>query len=160
LDRSAEILAEAEELLSGSGYEVVDVECVGGSNGLVVRVLVDKEGGVSVSDCSGVSRALGDHFEAKQTFAGRYMLEVSSPGVDRPVRKPEDFARFGGEKIKVSTFEKIDGRNRHQGVLVGFDTERDAVLVEIDGATCEIPLGSVRKARLIRDPWEGARNRS
>ena len=160
MDRSGEILAEVESLLGASEYEVVDVTVAGESRGLTVRVLLDREGGLTVDDCTRVSRALGDHFEAHGTFAGRYVLEVSSPGVDRPVRKAADFARFAGERIKITTYERIDGRTRHDGILSGFEAERDAVVVEREGIFLEIPRTAIRRARLVRDPWIEAKRRS
>lgn len=157
--RSAEILAEVESLLAGSEFEVVDVTTGGSRRGLVVRVFVDREGGVTLDDCARLSRALGDHFDANGVIAGSYVLEVSSPGIDRPLRKREDFQRFAGETVEVSTYEKIDGRRRHLGVLAGFDEARNAVLVDTaDGDPVVIPWGAIRKAHLKRDPWRMPRD--
>ena len=152
--RNAEILAEVETLLGASEYEVVDVQCTGSARGLVVRIFVDKENGVSIEDCARVSRAVGDHFEARGTFSGRYILEVSSPGVDRPLRGPADYRRYAGETAVVSTHEKIDGRHNHQGVIEGFDDARQEILLRAeDGSAIALPLGAVKKAHLKRDPW-------
>jgi ribosome maturation factor RimP len=158
MDRRAELLETVEHLLEAGPYELVDVECVGGSRGMTVRVLIDKPGGLSIDDCARVSRAVGDHFESEGLFPGRYVLEVSSPGIDRPLRKPADFERFKGETVTLTTYEKVDGRNRHEGVLEGFDGEGDEVLVAgEEGETLRLPLGMVKKASLKRDPWEGLR---
>ncbi len=155
LEKAGEILNEVETLLAASEFEVVDVECVGSSRGTVVRIFVDKPEGVSLEDCARVSRAVGDHFEARSTFRGRYVLEVSSPGVDRPLKRPRDFQRFRGETAQVSTYEKIDGRHNHLGVLEGYDEARDEVrLRDSDGNLIGIPLGAVKKAHLKRDPWD------
>jgi ribosome maturation factor RimP len=119
-----------------------------------VRIFVDKEAGVSIEDCARVSRAVGDHFEAHGTFSGRYVLEVSSPGVDRPLRRAEDYRRFAGETAVVSTHEKVDGRHNHEGVLDGFDDAHQEILLRMeDGSTIVLPLGAVKKAHLKRDPW-------
>jgi len=153
--KTAEILEEVETLLEASEFEVVDVTTEGSKRGLVVRVLVDKEDGVSLEDCARVSRALGDHFDARGTLSSRYVLEVSSPGVDRPLRRPEHYQRFLGETARVTTHEKTDGRHTHVGVLVGFDAERDELTLDLsEGDSLVIPLGAVKKARLMRDPWE------
>jgi ribosome maturation factor RimP len=153
--RSAEILEEVQTLLEASEFEVVDVTTAGSKRGLVVRVFVDKKDGVSLEDCARVSRALGDHFEAHGTFRNRYVLEVSSPGVDRPLRLPEHFQRFLGETAQVTTHEKIDGRHNHVGVLAAYDAERDEMTLELaDGGSLVIPRGAVKKAHLKRDPWE------
>jgi len=160
VDRSAQIYDTVEALLKGSEIELVDVETVGYGGGLTVRVFLDKSGGVSVEDCARVSRALEDQFEASKLIPGRYFLEVSSPGIDRPLRRPEDFERFSGETVQMSTYEKIDGRHRHTGVLVGFDREADAVMLTgEDGSQVVIPLGAVKKAHLKRDPWAMAQKK-
>jgi len=154
-DRGSRILAAAESLLQDTGYELVDVETLGSSRGLLVRVFVDKPGGVTIDDCARVSRALADQIEAGQVLDGKYVLEVSSPGIDRPLRRPADYERFSGETAEVSTFEKIEGRHKHRGVLDGFDPEHESVLIrEEGGRTLAIPLGAVRRAHLVRDPWD------
>lgn len=158
-DRAARVQAAAEGLLQDTGFEVVDVETMGTSRGLVVRVYLDKPGGVTIDDCARVSRALADQIEAGRVLDGKYILEVSSPGIDRPLRKPADFDRFAGETAEVSTFEKIEGRHKHRGVLDGFDPEHESVLIrEEDGRVQSIPLGAVRRAHLVRDPWPRERD--
>ena len=156
VERNAHILKELDRLLQDSEIELVDVETAGTSRGLVVRIFVDKPGGVSVEDCARLSRAVGDLFEAEGTVSGRYVLEVSSPGIDRPLRRPKDFERFTGETARVSTYEKIGGAHQHQGVLSGYDSEADAVVLRDEtGVSLTIPLGAIRKANLKRDPWAG-----
>jgi len=158
VDRNQELFDQVAGLLRGTDIELVDVETVGTSRGLVVRILVDRPDGVSVEDCARVSRAVGDHFEAGNVIAGRYVLEVSSPGIDRPLRRPEDFARFVGERAEVLTHEEIEGRHTHRGTLKGFDPEADSVLLETEEfGSVVIPRGAIRKARLNRDPWAGVR---
>jgi len=160
VERNAQILEEIERLLQDSEMELVDVETAGSSRGLVVRIYVDKPGGVSVEDCARLSRAVGDHFEAEGTISGRYVLEVSSPGIDRPLRRPQDFERYTGETVRVSTYEKIEGRHQHDGELHGYDSEADAVILRDGaGASLSIPLGAIRKANLKRDPWAGKSGR-
>jgi ribosome maturation factor RimP len=155
VDRSSEILAEVESLLAASEYEVVDVQCTGSRRGPVVRIFVDSEGGVSLDDCARVSRAVGDHLDAKGILPGRYILEVSSPGVDRPLKRPADYRRFEGETAQISTYEKIGGRHNHLGVLAGYREDRREVLLETEAeGTVTIPLGAIKKAHLKRDPWE------
>jgi len=160
-DRGSRILEAAEHLLQGTGFEVVDVEAVGSSRGLVVRVFVDKPDGVTIDDCARISRALADEIEAVGLLDGRYVLEVSSPGIDRPLRRPADYERFAGETAEVSTFEKIEGRHKHRGRLDGFDREHESVLIRgEDGSALAIPLGAVRRAHLVRDPWERERKQN
>lgn len=154
MDRGEALRKEVESLLQASEFEVVDVQASGSSRGLVVRILLDKPGGVSLEDCARVSRAVGDHFEERDVLGGRYVLEVSSPGVERPLRRERDFRRFAGERAQIATYEKLADRHKHTGTLGGFDPDRDAVLLRTeDGQELAIPLGAIRKAKLIRDPW-------
>jgi ribosome maturation factor RimP len=155
VDQSARLLESVETLLDGSDYEVVDLVCAGSSRGLIVRVLVDRPGGVTIDDCARLSRAVGDHIDQHDLVPGRYVLELSSPGVDRPLRRGRDFARFKGETALIVTYEKVEGRHKHTGVLEGFDETREAVLLALpEGGSVAIPLGAVKKAHLKRDPWE------
>ena len=158
LDRR--IYDAVESLLQGSEYEVVDVECTGEPKGFTVRIFLDKPGGVDLTDCTRLSRAFDDHFEAESLMPGKYILEVSSPGIDRPVRKPKDFEAFAGEQIRITTVERIEGRNKHRGTLAGFDTGTEEVKLETDDGVLSIPLHTVKKARLNRDPWEYAKRMS
>src|SRR5262245_62668445 len=111
-DREARLRERVTALLAQSDLELVDVELGGSSRGLVVRVLVDKPGGVSVEDCARVSRAVGDDLEASDAIPGRYVLEVSSPGIDRPLKRREDFERFAGERSEERRVGKGGGARR------------------------------------------------
>jgi ribosome maturation factor RimP len=154
MDANSRLRTEVDELLRGSGYELVDVETGRGSRGLVVRVILDKPGGVSVEDCARVSRAVGDRLEAGDLVPGRYVLEVSSPGIDRPLKRQADYERFAGETVEIVTHEKIEGKHHFRGVLDGFDASLGSVLVRDDrGGIAAIPLDVIRKANLRRDPW-------
>jgi ribosome maturation factor RimP len=160
VDQRERILRAAESLLRDTDTEVVDVETAGSSRGLVVRVYVDRADGITVDDCARISRALGDHLDADDVVPGRYVLEVSSPGIDRPLRRPRDFDRFAGEEAQVTTYEKIDGKHRHRGRLAGFDAAANAVILDgEEGVRISIPLAGIKKANLKRDPWapEGRR---
>jgi ribosome maturation factor RimP len=158
MDRAEAILAEVEGLLEGSAFEVVDVTLGRVGNRHLVRVYLDREGGISIEDCARMSRAIGDHLEARGTVPGAYVLEVSSPGIDRPLRRAQDYRRFSGERAEVETYEKVEGRRHHVGVLSGYAEEGDLVLLAGEGGeTVAIPRGAIRKAHLKRDPWEGRR---
>jgi ribosome maturation factor RimP len=158
MDRSDQILELVERLLARSEYDVVDVETAPSKRGTVIRIFVDRAGGVTLDDCARVSRGLEDGIDAEGILPGGYVLEVSSPGVDRPLRRAEDFRRFAGERIRATTYEKIDGRTHHDGTLAGYDEETDEVRIEADtGETTVLPRGAIRKANLRRDPWAGRR---
>jgi len=153
-DRETQVRERVSALLAESDLELVDVELGGSPRGLVVRVLVDKPGGVSVEDCARVSRAVGDDLEAVDAFAGRYTLEVSSPGINRPLKRREDFERFAGEDAEVETVEKIGDQRDYRGRLAGFDAATESVMLALEsGNTVAIPLGAIRRAHLRRDPW-------
>jgi ribosome maturation factor RimP len=134
--------------LAESGYELVEIE-VGqhGGRGLL-RVYVDRAGGVTIDDCVAVSQLLGPILDAKDIIDGSYTLEVSSPGFERPVRKAEDFERFAGETIAVKTNMAVNGRRKFKGTLKGI-AEGD-VAVECDGIVHRIALTNVLKANLVR----------
>ncbi len=135
--------------LKEQGYELVEVEFGRQSGMLILRVFVDKaSGGITLDDCTAVSQVLSPVLDARDFVEGDYVLEVSSPGFDRPLRKPEHFARFAGEPVKVVTHAAVGGRSRFSGVLKGF--EDDLVVLEVDGETVSIHIENVKKARLNR----------
>ncbi len=130
-----------EPTLVGIGYELVALERVG--RGLL-RLYIDKPGGIVVDDCVRVSNQLTRLFMVENVDYER--LEVSSPGLDRPLVKAADFERFAGERVNLRLHAPIDGRKRFNGVLRGL---ADGMLkLEMDGAMVEIPLTEVDSARL------------
>jgi len=135
--------------LTEQGYELVEVE-YGRQNGmLILRVYVDKaSGGITLDDCTAASQLLSPVLDARDFITDEYMLEVSSPGFDRPLRKPEHFARFVGEPVKVVTHALVGGRSRFTGTLKGF--EDGLVLLEVDGEAVSIHVENLKKARLNR----------
>ena len=109
----------AAPLAQAEGMEIVDIEfrSEGSRGGRVLRLYMDKEGGPNVDDLSRVSRQLSEVLDAQDTIDGAYTLEVSSPGINRPLRKPEHFARFVGKRIRIRTRDLIDGRRSFLGIL-------------------------------------------
>ena len=126
------------------GYELVDVQASNG--GRLLRLFIDKPGGVGLEDCAAVSRQLSRVFEVEGIDYER--LEVSSPGLDRPLRKGSDFARFAGRKadVRMRTPDAA-GRRRFVGVLRGADAGR--VKMELEGHTVALALDDVERARLV-----------
>jgi ribosome maturation factor RimP len=119
LDRVKEI---AERVASSSGYEVVEVELHGSGKARRLRIFIDKPQGVTHEDCANFSREIGTILDVEDVIpGGSYVLEVSSPGLDRKLLKPADFERFQGSLLKFSTYEAIDGNRHFQGRLVQFD---------------------------------------
>ncbi len=145
-----------EPVLARDGYELVEVEWGREGPRWVLRIYVDRPGGVGIDDCQAVSRTVEPILDAEDVIEPAYDLEVSSPGVDRPLRRPADFDRFAGQRAHVKAFAPIEGtapgsprRKSWTGVLQGF---RDgAVELDVDGAVHRIPLDQIAKANLEYD---------
>jgi ribosome maturation factor RimP len=139
------LIALLEKTLTGLGYELVDVETAGGRGGVLLRVFIDRQGGITVDDCAAVSNHLTRLFAVEGVDYGR--LEVSSPGLDRPLKRVQDFRRFEGERAQIRMRVPIQGRRNFVGVLRGAD-ERE-VRLEVDGALVSLALAQLDKARLV-----------
>ena len=148
------VLEQAEPVARELGCEVVDVEYVSGPRGRVVRVYIDKPGGVSVEDCRSVSERLSNALDRDDPVPGPYRLEVSSPGLERPLRKEEDFRRFSGREVEIRTFSPLHGRRQFIGTLMGMEGGRIRLRLE-DGGEVDVPKEAVSRARL-RFRWQGA----
>jgi ribosome maturation factor RimP len=138
-----DILDLLERTLPGLGYELVDVER--SNHGKLLRVFIDKPEGISVDDCALVSNHLSHLLQVEGVDYDR--LEVSSPGLDRPLRQLKDFQRFAGEKASVRMNMALEGQRNFVGILRGADTE--TVKLEVDGKLVSLELADIRKARLI-----------
>jgi ribosome maturation factor RimP len=151
LSISREVEHAVSPVLEREGYELVLVEFIPRQH--IVRLYVDREGGVSVEDCARVSHVVGDVLDAEgisDKIPGRYHLEVSSPGLDRPLVKPKDFRRFVGHQVNVTTREPVDGesgRKRFHAELAAAD-EREVRLVA-DGKTYVIAYELILRAKLV-----------
>lgn len=141
---------ELEPLLAEQGYELVEVEFGGGpGNRAVLRIFLDKpQGGITLDDCTAASQLLSAFLDAGDWISERYTLEVSSPGIDRPLRKPQDFERFAGETVRLTTHAPVLGRKRFSGVLRGL--EDGLIGVECEDALFQIHLENLKKANLVR----------
>ena len=142
----------AAPLAQGEGLEIVDIELKseGGRGGRVLRLYLDKEGGPSVDELSRVSHGLSDLLDEHEDIVeGAYTLEVSSPGINRPLRRPEHFARFIGKKVRVRTRDMINGRRAFLGELLEVSAER--IAVNQDGARWEIPFLQIEKSNYEHD---------
>ena len=139
------ITALLEPAAAGHEFELVAVELAGGKGTPVLRVLLDCEGGITLDAVALASKWISELLEEQDPVAGAYTLEVSSPGVDRPLVKPADFERFAGQEVhlKVATAEK---RKSWHGVLLGM--EGDDVVIDAEGQRVKIPYETVQKARL------------
>ena len=136
----------AEPVVLAQGLELVDVEFQRERQGWVLRIYIDRPGGVTLGDCVKVSEILSDLLDAKDFIHHSYHLEVSSPGLDRPLKKAEDFNRFAGDKVKIQLKEPLSGRRNFTGLLRGL--EGDEVLVEIEGKIYRLPREKIKKAHI------------
>jgi ribosome maturation factor RimP len=156
-------LADAiEQQVEAMGLEVVELEQAGNAARPILRLYIDRpdsvpgEGqtGVSLADCAAVSRALEPMLDAREDLSDRYVLEVSSPGVERPLTKPRDYTRFAGLEVALKGKAALAGRAKKlQGTLVGLRGEERAVLRLEGGEELEIPLSEIDRANLVYR-WE------
>ncbi len=144
------ILQLAEPLAAEEGWEVIDVQCARMKSRWLVRVYIDKEGGVTLDDCALMSNQLGDILDVHDVPPGPYTLEISSPGLDRPLVRDKDFLRYRGSKVLVTVKAKRDGIRNFRGTLIDYQEEQGGkiVVVEMDGRTYRLPREEVTKARL------------
>jgi ribosome maturation factor RimP len=127
--------------------ELVDLEYRREGPRWMLRLFIDKEGGVTVEDCARISRELGDLLDVKDIIPQTYVLEVSSPGLNRRVRKKEDFSRFAGQKVQLWLAAPRDGRRKIVGELIGVEGE-EVVVAAIEGRF-SVALKDIDKANLI-----------
>lgn len=144
------IRSAVEPVVTGLGYELVGVEYGGGPGNGRLRVYIDTPGGVTLDDCAAVSEQLSAALDVDDPIPEAYVLEVSSPGINRPLFLRADFERFCGERVFVRLDRAVEGRKRFKGLLTR--VEGDEVLVEIDGDTWRLPLDAVEQAHLIANP--------
>ena len=131
------------------GVEIVTVEVAGAKKAPTIRVYIDVEGGVSFDELSAAQAWINDLMDELDPFPGAYTLEVSSPGIDRPLRRPCDFARFAGELVEVSTTEPVDGRKSWTGTVVSSDDE--AFVLRSDGQDVRAPFSVLKRAKIKPD---------
>ena len=133
--------------LQADGLELVDVEFKKEGKNWILRIYIDREGGVTLADCQKVSRLAGDLIEVEEVIEPVYTLEVSSPGLNRVLKKEKDFLKYSGKKIYVQCHAPMDGRKKFTGILTGFIDQ--SIHLEVDGQHYTIPLNLVAKANLV-----------
>ncbi len=145
----------AEPVLDDMGFELVDLEFKREGGSWILRFFIDKQGGITLDDCADFSREIDVQLEVEDLIPAAYRLEVSSPGLDRPLKKPEDFQRFAGEPVKIKMHESIDPDNRGHsrktffGELLGIEDGRVRVRqTDKRGGIVELELDGIEKARL------------
>ncbi len=136
-----------EPLCTAEAMELIHVECRSEPRGRVLRLFIDKPGGVKLDDCMNISRQVGDLIDVHSDYEGAYQLEVSSPGPDRPVSKPVDFNRFKGQQARIRTDSAVNGKRKLTGVLEGIVD--DIVMLRMEDTSVAIPFSQITHARLI-----------
>ncbi|WP_406678417.1 ribosome maturation factor RimP [Moorella sp. ACPs] len=139
-----------EPVLTEMGYELVDLQYGREGGRYILRLFIDRPEGIGLDDCEKVSRAVGDILDQEDPIPNSYYLEVSSPGLERPLKKETDFQRFAGRKIKLRTFAPIEGQRHFQGRLLGCREGQVQVQLD-DGRRLAVTLDQVATARLVFD---------
>ncbi|MCB1802266.1 MAG: ribosome maturation factor RimP [Gammaproteobacteria bacterium] len=130
------------------GYELVGVELLARpKSGHLLRVYIDSEKGVGLSDCEKVSHQVGGLLDVEDPIKGDYALEVSSPGLDRPLFESAHFARFAGHPVRIKLHAPLNGRSNYKGVIAG--VEGDDVVVQVEGEPVRLPFAQIASARLV-----------
>ena len=161
-DIARQLIDIAEPVCRASGYELVDIDYTSSPAGWVVRVYIDRPsewpsaaGPIGLEDCERISRELGAVLDVEDPLPHAYSLEVSSPGIDRPLRTAAHFQRCAGQTAKIALAAPLDGRKNFKGVLRGVEGEGDGarVLIEVDGTEFRLPIADVASARVVPD-WD------
>ncbi len=147
-----ERIRQVEDLIAPSlrdmGYEPVRV-MLRGRERPTLEVMAERtdRAPMTVEDCAEISRAVSALLDVEDPLPGSYVLEVTSPGIDRPLVRPDDFVRFAGFEARIETTEPLDGRRRFKGRLVGLDG--DEVRIDVNGGVVPVPLASIKRAKLV-----------
>lgn len=146
-ERARKVKALIEPAVNRLGYELLGVECRRAPRRSLLRVYIDSENGIGVADCERVSYQVSGVLDVENPLPGAYDLEVSSPGLDRPLFEPRHFNRYRGATVKIRLTLPIEGRRHIRGILAGC---RDgSILINVDGAEHALPLDSVGTARIV-----------
>lgn len=139
-----------EELLESLGFELLDMEYLASDSRGTLRLYIDRpEGGVTLDDCVTVNRQLGALLDVEDIIPFRYVLEVSSPGLNRPLRRPKDFLAHCGKKIKIKTKMPVDGRRRFTGILQAYNEEDGFIVLDADGDRYTMDVANFTKCNLV-----------
>lgn len=158
-----ELQREIEARVEALGFELVELELAGSKSRPLLRLRIDRPQGaaeqaVTIDDCTHVSRAVEAMLDERGELSERYVLEVSSPGLERPLTRRQDYQRFAGKEVALRTSEAIPDVGKHvNGVLRGISDD-DVVTVEVNGAPVTVALGNIKKAHLVFK-WEDAKKK-
>jgi ribosome maturation factor RimP len=139
----------AGPLAAQEGLELIDVELGGPGGRQTLRLFIDKASGVSLDDCTAISRAVSAALDVEDPIEGAYDLEVSSPGLDRPLKTAEHFQKFAGKRVRVKTFGPLpecENRRSFVGILQNYDN--GTIVIDVDGKVFRVPHAQVSKANV------------
>lgn len=142
-----QIGALLEPGIRAMGYELVGIEYQRGGSGGLLRVYIDNEQGITADDCQKVSYQVSGVLDVEDPIPGHYTLEISSPGLDRLLFRPQDFERFAGHEVRIRMRMAIDGQRKFKGHLLG--VQEDRVMIVQDGVELGLPLEQIDQARLV-----------
>ena len=145
-NKEQSLLNAIEPKAQAEGVEIVTLEIVGAKKAPTIRVFIDTDHGVGFDELASAQSWINEIMDEIDPFPGAYTLEVSSPGIDRPLRTPEHFERFAGERAVIKTQGQIEGRSSFSGTISEADEER--VKIDCDGTVYEIPYAQVKRANL------------
>ena len=145
----AKLTAMLQPLVEDLGYEFVGLEFSSNPNSRVLVLYIDKPAGIAVEDCELTSREVAALLDVEDPIPGHYVLEVSSPGLDRPLFNLQQFEQFAGEQVQLTLFAPLDGRRKFKGRILGVQDEK--VTIEQDGVEVTLEHGNIAKARLVPD---------
>jgi ribosome maturation factor RimP len=150
--RAAELAAIIEPVIEGMGFRLVRVHVTGG-DAATLQVMAERpDGTISIDDCEAISKQLSPVLDVADPIAGAYRLEVSSPGIDRPLVRPSDFEVWAGHEARIEVKELIDGRRRFRGVIEGFEGGEARLIVELDQkgkVVIGLPIDLIAEAKLV-----------
>ena len=147
--RSVKLTNLLSPLVEDLGYEFIGLEHGSNPKNPALVIYIDKADGIAVEDCEKVSREVAALLDVEDPIPGRYNLEISSPGMDRPLFTPEQFEQFAGEVVRISLYAPQDGRRKFKGKILG--VEDDQVKLALDDSEVLLAMGNVAKARLVPD---------
>jgi ribosome maturation factor RimP len=138
-----------EPVVESMGYELVGTEFNAGGGHGTLRVYIDREQGVSLDDCAAISHQLSGILDVEEPIKQAYDLEISSPGIDRPLFKLVDFERFTGKVAKIKLMVGLQGRKNFKGQLQGVVEGSKLIVIEVDGELFDLPIGDIARANLV-----------
>ncbi len=147
--KSAKLTQLLQPLVEDLGYEFVGLDYGNDPKNAVLVIYIDTESGIAVEDCEKVSREVAALLDVEDPISGHYNLEISSPGLDRPLFTPEQYEKFAGEVAKITLFAPQDGRRKFKGTILGIEDGR--VKLELDGSEVFLEMSNIAKARLVPD---------